>query len=431
MGSWLIWKCCIAAQEFEMIRYFQRLGGDIERAWSGESYNEEIFSQIVFDTLKLAPPSDYVEVSEIIDWIFGSFQEFQQPSHRDLFGEPPIMLFQAPRFYIEVLFWLSGTTEIHEHAFSGVFAVLAGSSVHSHWRFVTERTINSRMLTGRLERVSTELLSPGSMRPIHSGDRLIHQLFHLNVPSVTIVVRTYQDRDHLPQYKYLPPGLAIDPEDRDGRRTRRLMLLDGMARGQIDGLRKYARSLVDTCEMETLYYMFSTLTRRQVDKGFLEELYGIARQRHGEVVDLFRQACDGARRTRIVTALRSKVSDPDARFLLALLMLLPDRDAIFQAIHLRFPDAEPLAVIETWLEAMSGRDTIGFDFNDVNRLIFRGLVNGLDMEGLLERLRSDFREDSIDTHRDRLLDHAKQLAKSDLFYPLLSRSPLREETQGV
>lgn len=410
-----------------MIPFFRSLGERIERAWIEHSYDEEVFPQVAREELERNPPHEQVEIADIVGWVFGQTHAFQQPNPRELFGEPPVMLFQAARFYIEALFWLSGTTAIHEHAFSGVFSVLAGSSVHSHWRFEPERTINSRMLCGRLERLSTEILRPGGIRPIHSGDRLIHQLFHLDLPSVTIVIRTYQDRHHLPQYKYLPPGLALDHEDRDGLRTRRLMFLDGMARGQMDGLRRHAGMLIGNSDLETLYHMFSLLTYRKVDKGLLSELYGIARERHGDIVDLFRQACEGERRSRIVTALRAKISDPQARFLLALLMLMPDRDAIFDTIRLQFPGVEPLAAIETWLAGMSGKETIGFDFNDVNRLIFRSLVEGLDTAGLLQRLRSQFHDDSVDAHRDRLLDHAKQLARSDLFHPLLSRSPLREE----
>lgn len=414
-----------------MIPYFQSLGERIEQVWLERNYGEEIFPQLVLDVLESYPPDENVKVADIIDWTFGPSQPFRQPRERDLFGEPPVMLFQAPRFYIEALFWLSGTTAIHEHAFSGVFVVFAGSSVHSHWCFTPERAINSRMLCGRLERVSTEILRPGGMRPIHSGDRLIHQLFHLEMPSVTLVIRTYEERHHLPQYKYLPPGLAIDPEDRDGLRTRRLIFLDGMARGQIDGLPKYARKLVENGDLETLYYAFSVLTRRKVDRILLQDLYGTARQRHGDIVDLIEEVCEEERRTRIVTALRSKISDPEARFLLALLMLMPDRDAIFETIRLQFPDAEPLGTIEAWLEGISGKETIGFDFTDVNRLIFRSLVEGLDTESLLQRLRTEFRGDSIDAHRDRLLDHAKQLAKSDLFFPLLSQSPLRENARMV
>jgi len=405
--------------------YFQSLGGHIERAWRDRSYDEEIFPELVLAELERDPPLGQVEVNDIIDWLSCPIHGFVQPSSRTLFGEPPVTLFQAPRFFIEALFWFSGTTSIHEHGFSGVFSVLAGASVHSHWRFVPERAINSRMLCGRLERISTEILRPGCIQLIRSGSRLIHQLFHLELPSVTIVVRTYVDRNHLPQYQYLPPGLAIDPEDHEPLRTRRIMLLDRMARGQISGLRDYARKLIDNSDVETLYHTFSTLTRRKVEKELLTELLGVARDRHGDIIDLIRRVCAEERRTRIITALRAKISNPQARFLLALLMLMPDRDAILDTVRLQDPGDEPLEAIERWLEGMSGLKTIGFEYNDVNKLIFRGLVEGLDEDRLMERLRAEFQADSIAANGERLLDHIKELASSDLFYPLFSNSPLR------
>ena len=403
-----------------MLPYFQRLGERIEQAWLCHSYDENAFPQLVLDELERDPPFGQIEVADIVDWIFGLSQGFRQPSTSNLFGEPPVMLFQAPRFYIEALFWLSSTTEIHEHGFSGAFVVLAGSSVHSHWRFALERSINSRMLCGRLERVTTEILRPGGIRPIYSGDRLIHQLFHLEAPSVTIVVRTYVDRNHLPQFNYLPPGLAIDPEDRDGLRTRRLILLEAMVRGQIKGLREYAHRVVINGDLETLYHTLSLLTRRMADKGLLDELYGIARERHGGVADFIRKVCTGERRIRIVTSLRSKIYNPESRFLLALLMLMPDRDSIFEIIRLQFPDVEPLAAIEVWLEGFTGKDTIGFELNDLNRFVFRNLVRGLDAESMLQRLQIEYPGDSLAMHRDRFLDHANSIAKSVLFSPLFS-----------
>jgi hypothetical protein len=35
---------------------------------------------------------------------------------------------------IEALFWVDGTTSIHQHSFSGAFQVLAGKSIHSRYR---------------------------------------------------------------------------------------------------------------------------------------------------------------------------------------------------------------------------------------------------------------------------------------------------------
>lgn len=407
-----------------MIRYFQSLGDRVERAWVRHSYNEEVFTRLAQDALEKDPPSASVTVSDIVDWVFSPIQPFRQPGYRDLFGQPPVMVYQGPRFYIEALFWFAGTTSIHEHGFSGAFSVLAGSSVHSHWRFTPERTISSRMLCGRLERVKTEILRPGGIRPIHAGDRLIHQLFHLELPSVTVVVRTYEDRPHLPQYNYLPPGLAVDPEDHDQQRSRRLILLRNMAKGHLDGLGDYARRMIETCDLANVYHLFSGLTRTEVDKELLAELYAAARERHGDVIDLFREVCDGERRNRVAVTRRAKVSDPEARFLLALLMLMPDRDSIFETVRLQYP-GEPLATIESWLPRMSGKDVIGFEYEGPNRFVFRALVEGLDEEALLRRAQAELPEDPHASQPGWLLEQARRMAGSDLFHPLFSESPFR------
>ncbi len=57
-------------------------------------------------------------------------------------------------------------------------------------------------------------------------------------------------------------------------------------------------------------------------------------------------------------------------------------------------------MIERWLEGLSGKETIGFDFNPVNRLLFRSLVEGSNIEDLLARLRTELSDSSIETHRD-------------------------------
>ncbi len=126
--------------------------------------------------------------------------------------------------------------------------------------------------------------------------------------------------------------------------------------------------------------MFSILTRRKVGAELLGALYAAARERHGEAIDLFEEACSWESRERIVTGLRAKTTDPGFRLLLALLMLMPDRDAVYEAIRVLHPEAEPLSTIETWLEGTS-KDTIGFPFDDTNRILFSRPGRGLRARG--------------------------------------------------
>lgn len=408
------------------MRYFQDLGRKLELAWLHVNYDEKVFPHLSLEHLEKTECFKSIEASEIVDWLFSHEHAFQQPAAIH-FGQPSITLFQAPRFFIEALFWFSATTSIHEHGFSGAFSVLAGSSLHSHWRFKHDHTINSRMLCGQLDRLSTEILKPGETRAILPGNQLIHQLFHLEEPSVTIVARTYCNSNHLPQYRYLLPGLAIDPESQDPLRARRLMLLDAMARGNMAEFEKYCHQMILKGEMETAYHLFSLLSQRRLEQGVLEDLYSLARARHGDRIDFFRQVCAWERRTRIVKSLRARVSDPDARFVLAALMLLPDKNALFDTLLLAFPGSEPWNAVESCLEKLSNKGVLGFELSDVNRLLLRGIVEGLDLEGLQERVGPGLEPDSTLAPPGELANQVKALARSDLLFPLFSESPIREE----
>jgi hypothetical protein len=415
-----------------MILFFKELGERIEAAWKASSYSEAHFPSLALDALSRNPPFPSINVADIADWLFLPSHEFLQPYQGGrLFGEPPIVLFQAPRFYIEALFWYSGTTDIHEHAFSGAFTVLAGSSVHSHWRFTRERVVNSRMHWGKLERVSTEILRPGDMRPISAGEELIHQLFHLEVPSVTIVVRTYLNRDALPQRKFLLPGLALDTESIGSLLTRRLLLLTGIStKGHQLDLGKYAAALIQSSDLEALYYTLALLQKRQLPLDLRQNLHDLARQVHGDqAVDLFQKVCEGEKRIRAIVALRARVIDPTARFLLALLMLMPDRKSIFEAIQLDSPGTDPYSFIEGCLERTSGQIP-GLELTDVNRVVLRALLEGLDFPQVLDRLRETFSRESVDAQADEILRRCQHLVRSDLLYSLFADSPLHRATAG-
>ena len=410
-----------------MIDYFLELGSRIEDAWRGCDYEGEKFPDLVIDELQRRPPKDHVSLTDIYDWMFKNHQGFRQPSKTSLFGEPPILLYDSSRFYIEALFWRTSTTDIHNHAFCGGFYVLAGSSVHSHWKFETHRRINSRMRTGQLTLDSTEILGVGDMKPIRSGDELIHQLFHLEVPSVTLVVRTYQDSDRLPQAEYRPPGLGLSSMIPDTLLQRRLLFLDGIAKGELEGLETYGLRLMTEADLETVYFSLETLVqnRRFFSEQVLATLLQAAREQHGEIVELLWSVCVEQRRIRVVRSRRRLIHEPSARFLVALLMLMPDRDSIFRAIRLRQPDVDELNSIEQWLVPCSGLETIGFELDDCKKAIFRGLVRGEEMEQILARLTSIDSGKTTGTERARTENTIRKMAASELFRGLFSESPLQ------
>src|SRR4029453_1837766 len=124
------------------------------------NYDQRAFPGIAAEALEATPPFQHVSYPEVIDGLLFDPRVAPQPSNLS-FGQPPIVVFSQSRFYIEVLCWMDATTTIHQHAFSGAFHVLAGSSVHARYRFSANERINLHFLLGDLELDHCELLRAG------------------------------------------------------------------------------------------------------------------------------------------------------------------------------------------------------------------------------------------------------------------------------
>src|ERR1044072_3448062 len=120
---------------------FKTLGAEIEKLWREENYDETRFPEIAAEALRQARLPEKVSAWEVVDW---TLNETNLPAQQDVyakFGDPPITLYNSPRFHIDVYFWLEGTTAIHQHGFCGALQVLHGSSLHSWYDFERSESI--------------------------------------------------------------------------------------------------------------------------------------------------------------------------------------------------------------------------------------------------------------------------------------------------
>ena len=105
---------------------FNELGEKIDSAWRNVDYSEEKLPAIAADFLRKEGMPSKVTAWEVLEW---GLEQTQLPRQKDVhsnFGDPPITLFTAPKFHIDVYFWFDGTTSIHQHGFCGAFQVLHG-----------------------------------------------------------------------------------------------------------------------------------------------------------------------------------------------------------------------------------------------------------------------------------------------------------------
>src|SRR5262245_20984064 len=98
------------------MRFFQDLGQLVERRWRDQNFDEGVFPEIAADALAETALEDQVDPWDIIRWLNTTSAFPEQRDAEARFGNPPITVFDGPRFHIDVYYWLDGTTSIHQHA---------------------------------------------------------------------------------------------------------------------------------------------------------------------------------------------------------------------------------------------------------------------------------------------------------------------------
>lgn len=407
------------------MRVFSELGGAIEDQWRAASYDERALPIVAVSALKKAKLHARVRSEDVLRWAIGARELPPQDDIAAKFGDPPLTVFSGRRFYIQVLFWLEGSTAIHRHGFSGAFMVLDGSSLHGSYAFRPRRRINTHFYAGDIELLRVELLERGAVVPITND--LSHSLFHLEAPSATIVVRTYSDEDASPQYNYWPPSVAVDPFYRDVPTTRMLQCLSFARRGKHLDFEALAADILASADLHTTWDVLEQVYRALGSAAAAAPLVAIARDRHGEVVDDLAAALNEELRRRGIERLRANTKKPDLRFFLALLQNLPHRQAIDAMIEQRYPNSRPRDRIEGWLRELSGADTIGIDFNDaVTARAFFALLDGATNEGAVEALKEVYDPDDVEGRRAALLRHCERMRRTTLA-PLLCKVDERKK----
>ena len=330
------------------------LGRRLQRAWNAVQRDEKAFPDIAFDALGAAELPAF-RLDEVAPFLLTT--RIVQAGGGRVFSDMPIVVYRGDGFYIEVLIWVDGTTLIHHHGFSGAFRLLHGSSLHSVYRFEEQRRINSRTRIGKVTCTGMRYLKRGDRHRISSGPGgLAHALFHLDRPSVTLVVRTDSDPDAAPQHALYPPSLALDPRSLDRFEAplqRWLTVLSSLE----------SRTLADQQFFDRIFELdFGRVARFALafpDIGVLldrrtpwQQVLGepspwrrrLAGRFGAELAEVLMRSVLEAQRCESIRCIRGAVTDPELRFFLALLLNARSRAHVFAAVRDRRAGDDPVAV---------------------------------------------------------------------------------------
>ena len=343
--------------------YFNQLGRTVLERWQEQNFSLEVFPELAQIALDEAPPCDNVDIAEMIqEFLTNDEQPLQGHSG---FGQPELIAFSNPRFYIQILFWMEGTTDIHQHGFSGAFHVMHGSSVHSEFDFTKKHNITPHIHTGDLSVKTIELLETGRTVPIASGKGCIHSLFHLDTPSVTVVVRTQHDPGSDPQFTYLPPHIAINPVHEDSLTMRRKQLIDVLENIDDQNYVAQVSEMIRTLDFERGFHTLHHAMNHLIGLGEWEAVLAIFQQKHGELATGVSDTLHETLRRETITQMRHYIDNPEHRFFLALLMNVQNRKDILSLVSTRYRDQPPAETILRWIQELIEPSDYGLTLLDV------------------------------------------------------------------
>lgn len=424
---------------------FNDLGERIQKAWSDVDQDEEKFPAIAADFLRTEGLPSKLTPWEILEW---GLKQTELPRQKDVnanFGEPPITLYTAPKFFIDVYFWFEGTTAVHQHSFCGAFQVLHGSSIHSWYDFDCELEVNKFVRMGSMQLKVCELLEAGAVQEIWGGRRYIHSLFHLDSPSATICVRTEKSPLELPQFNYHKPGLAIDPFYDEETIKKKLQIVAAMVRAKRPNLDECVSELIAKSDFQSTYQVLNML-RHSLHANRLDELFGTgsvkerfenlmsaAKGRHGEKIETLMEVFKFSDRLNEIVRRRGFVTDPEQRFFLALLLNVEGRDRIYSLIKQRFPDADPREKVLDWVFDLSQTRIAGTDkqnalgiepFDDLDLTIFEHLLDGKRSDEAAAALRGEYPPEKLNEIEGGLEARISKLHDAAIFAPLFGHDLL-------
>lgn len=422
------------------MQIFQELGKQVEQLWRDKNYNEELFPAVAAHALRDFGLPEKVSAWDTITWALG---QDSLPEQRDLsgrFGDPPITLYNSPRFHIDIYFWLDGTTSIHQHAFCGAFQVIHGSSLHSSYGFDKKEVINSFTELGDIELDHCELLKVGDVRKILAGRQFIHALFHLDQPSATIVVRTHRSPLHLPQFDYRKPFLAVDPFFEEPNLAKKLQSVSMVLRAKHPDADKMLGEMLEKADFQSTFTILAStrglLHQNRIEQFFqveqtesrFEKMFQIVKKRHGELADMILPIFDNNDKLQEIISRRSYITNPEHRFFLALLLNVEGKERILSLVKERFPEAEPVEKVLDWSTELAQTKVMGLnipnalgipDFDDFDSFILEDMLNDVSDEDIQKGLVKEISNQNPEEAAKDVSKRIEKIRQSVVLKPLL------------
>jgi hypothetical protein len=208
----------------------------------------------------------------------------------------------------------------------------------------------------------------------------------LDLPSVTVVVRTNREVDHLPQFQYLPPSIAFDILQPGPIIKRRVQLMRMMAMsGRFDELEELLGHAFGSMDSYTVFSLLRGVYSAFPDVVARDRVMAAATVKHRLLIEACAPALEADARRDLIAALRERVGNPDLQFFLALLLNIPNRETIISLIRTRYHIQDASSRIVGWTRELSALGVLGRTISESSLEVMRRSFNSGAADGPVDR----------------------------------------------
>ncbi len=407
------------------MEFFRKLGDDLMARWRAKGCREEAFPELAAATLREHDAPSHVRPADLLGWVLtANTLPRQEPSDIDL----ALTVYWCERFAIYALFWVDGTTLIHDHDAWGAFQVLAGSSLHTTFTFTQAERVTSCIVLGDVKLRKLETLRQGDVREVAVGRDFIHSLFHLDRPSVTIAIFSKSPPYYRALHGYLTSGFAWAARFKEQQLDQQLGALTLIEQTEPAS---YEATVARYVAQADAMYTFQALmhAHRRLDDEPFGRVLEAARPNHPALIGVWGEGFREMRRQTNIKLRRTSVRGADHRYFLALVLNVPRRRDILRLVHERVPHRDPVETIVGWvrelvatpMEGALGPTALGPSLDEAGLSVLGALLRGHEGRGVIDVLKKEFEADEIDAQTGEILDLVEAFRESLFFRPLVER----------
>ena len=324
--------------------YFKEIGESLS-ARCGEGELGENFPALAAEVLAKFPVPADIGIEFMADWALGREKLPEQVNFHSGFGEPPLVVYEEPRFFAEVLFWFHGRTSIHSHGFYGAYQVLAGYSIEAEFAYHRKEEPEAGIQLGELEPMALRLIPPGEITRILPEEAFIHTVMHMGTPSLTLVIR---NRGGLAQFDYAMNGLGVNAYQNSQTHVRQTEVLSAFHEANPY---EFETRMLEFLKAGSAHRLARVLKEmeHEIEEGFLQgEIKELAVERFGSLGEVIVASIARSIRSGKIWDEVAAQEDPALQLKTALLDLFPEKKTLLKVVGRTFPDREPADVLKEW-----------------------------------------------------------------------------------